>query len=132
MGHCMCVAVGTIVVSIEGMSTSVVIDGGSCHNLASTELCEKLNLTLHPHKHPYHIQWLSDQGSVKIKHTISVTFSIGPYKDTVECDVVPMKVCHMLLGRPWQYDKRALHDGHSNTYTFKWLEKTLCFATNDS
>src|SRR4051812_41496370 len=35
-----------------------------------------------------------------------------------------MTVCHMLLGRSWQYDKRALHDGHSNTYTFKWLEKT--------
>src|SRR3954463_8290873 len=109
---------------INGKSIKVVIDGGSCHNLASTELCEKLNLTLHPHRHPYHIQWLSDQGSVKIKHTVSVTFSIGPYKDTLECDVVPMTVCHMLLGRPWQYDKRALHDGHSNTYTFKWLEKT--------
>src|SRR3954464_11477299 len=35
-----------------------------------------------------------------------------------------MTVCHMLLGRPWQYDKRALHNGHSNTYTFKWLDKT--------
>src|SRR4051812_36613204 len=35
-----------------------------------------------------------------------------------------MTVCLMLLGRPWQFDKRALHDGHSNTYTFKWLEKT--------
>ena len=45
---------------INGKSIKVVIDGGSCHNLASTELCEKLNLTLHPHKHPYHIQWLSD------------------------------------------------------------------------
>ena len=42
----------------------------------------------------------------------------------MECDVVPMTVCHMLLGRPWQYDKHALHDGHTNTYTFKWLEKT--------
>ena len=38
--------------------------------------------------------------------------------------MVPMTVCHMLLGRPWQYDKRALHNGHSNTYTFKWLDKT--------
>src|SRR3954471_6003921 len=64
---------------INGKSIKVVIDGGSCHNLASTELCEKLNLTLHPHKHPYHIQWLSDQGSVKMKHPVSVTFSIGPY-----------------------------------------------------
>lgn len=28
-----------------------------------------------------------------------------------------MDVCHMLLGRPWQYDKKAIHDGRKNTYT---------------
>ncbi|KAK1614913.1 hypothetical protein QYE76_020430 [Lolium multiflorum] len=100
---------------IGGKSIKVIIDGGSCHNLASTELCEKLNLTLHP----YHVQWLSDKGNVKIQHTVTVNFKIGPYEDTVECDVVPMTVCHMLLGRPWQFDKKAIHDGYSNAYTFK-------------
>jgi hypothetical protein len=62
--------------------------------------------------------------SIKIKHTVLVTFSIGPYKDTVECDMVPMTVCHMLLGRPWQFDKGALYDGRTNMYSFKWLDKT--------
>ena len=23
----------------------------------------------------------------------------------------------MLLGRPWQFDRRAIHDGHANTYS---------------
>ena len=23
----------------------------------------------------------------------------------------------MLLGRPWQFDRHAVHDGHANTYT---------------
>ncbi|KAK1602132.1 hypothetical protein QYE76_017175 [Lolium multiflorum] len=92
---------------IGGKSIKVIIDGGSCHNLASTELCEKLNLTLRKHPHPYHVQWLSDKGNVKIQHTVTVNFKIGPYEDTVECDVVPMTVCHMLLGRPWQFDKKA-------------------------
>ncbi|KAK1610790.1 hypothetical protein QYE76_034463 [Lolium multiflorum] len=108
---------------IGGKSIKVIIDGGSCHNLASTELCEKLNLTLRKHPHPYHIQWLSDKGNVKIQHTVTVTFKIGPYEDTIECDVVPMTVCHMLLGRPWQFDKKAIHDGLSNTYTFKVNDK---------
>jgi hypothetical protein len=97
----------------------VIIDGGSCHNLASTKLCSKLNLQLRKHAHPCHVQWLSDNGNVKIEHTISVTFKIGAYGDTVECDVVPMMVCHMLLGRPWQFDKKAIHNGYSNAYTFK-------------
>jgi len=70
------------------------------------------------------VQWLSDNGNVKIQHTVSVSFKIGPYEDTVECDVVPMTVCHMLLGRPWQFDKGALHDGRTNIYSFKWLEMT--------
>lgn len=28
-----------------------------------------------------------------------------------------MNVCHMLLGRPWQFDKKAMHDVYANTYT---------------
>ena len=33
----------------------LIIDGGSCHNLASKEMCEKLGLTLIKHPHPYHV-----------------------------------------------------------------------------
>ena len=29
-----------------------------------------------------------------------------------------MNVCHNLLGRPWQYDRGAIHDGKKNTYKF--------------
>ncbi|KAK1595668.1 hypothetical protein QYE76_037387 [Lolium multiflorum] len=108
---------------INGKSIKVIIDGGSCHNLASTELCSKLNLPLRKHNNPYHIQWLSDNGNVKIQHTVTISFKIGAYEDTVDCDVVPMTVCHMLLGRPWQYDKKANHDGHTNDYSFKVDDK---------
>ncbi|KAK1627990.1 hypothetical protein QYE76_002305 [Lolium multiflorum] len=66
--------------SIGGKSIKVIIDGGSCHNLASTEMCEKLNLTLRKHPHPYHVQWLSDKGNVKIQHTVTVNFKICPYR----------------------------------------------------
>ena len=117
---------------INGKSIKVIIDGGSCHNLASTELCEKLKFQLHKHKNPYNVQWLSDSGHVKIQHTVTISFQIGHYEDTIECDVVPMTVCHMLLGRPWQYDKGAIHDGRSNTYSFKWQEKIICVVPYDS
>ena len=46
-----------------------------------------------------------------------VTFSIGRYKDEVWCDVVPIYAGHMLLGRPWQYDRRVMHDGFKNRYS---------------
>ena len=37
----------------------------------------------------------------------------------VWCDVVLMDACHLLLGRPWQYDRRIVHDGFKNTYSFE-------------
>jgi hypothetical protein len=30
-----------------------------------------------------------------------------------------MYVGHLLLGRPWQYDKNCVHDGRKNTYTLE-------------
>jgi hypothetical protein len=30
-----------------------------------------------------------------------------------------MDVYHLLLGRPWKYDKKFIHDGRKNTYTLE-------------
>ena len=30
-----------------------------------------------------------------------------------------MDVCQLLLGRPWQYDRNAIHEGRSDTYVFR-------------
>ena len=35
------------------------------------------------------------------------------------CDVVPMDIFHILLGKPWQFDKKVTHDGRSNCHSFK-------------
>jgi hypothetical protein len=85
----------------------VYIDGGNCRNLASKELCAKLKLKYLPHPHPYYIQWLSDNGDMKVSYMVRVEFHIGPYKDTIEFDVVPMTMCPLLLGRPSRYDRNV-------------------------
>ncbi|KAK1595419.1 hypothetical protein QYE76_007719 [Lolium multiflorum] len=72
----------------------VIIDGGSCRNLASKELCAKLKLKYLPHPHPYYIQWLSNNGEMKVSHMVRVDFEIGPYKDSIDFDVVPMTESH--------------------------------------
>ena len=97
---------------------SVIIDGGSCTNVASTYLVEKLALTTLKHPHPYRLQWLNDCGEIKVTRQVLVALSIGKYEDEVLCDVVPMHACHLLLGRPWQYDLRVTHDGFTNRYSF--------------
>lgn len=57
-----------------------------------------------------------------------VPFSIGRwYKDEVVCDVLEMDACHILLGRPWQYDVNATHHGKDNVYEFLWQSKMIKF-----
>ena len=45
---------------------------------------------------------------------MKVPFKIEEYVDTVECDVAPMSVCHLLLGRPWQYGRYSQLCGRVN------------------
>lgn len=101
--------------TIENRRAHVIIDGGSCNNLVSSDLVKKLGLTTRPRPHPYHIQWINDSGKVKVTHMVRVHFSIGMYSDYADCDVVPMEACSLLLGRPWEYDTDARHHGRSNT-----------------
>jgi hypothetical protein len=67
---------------------SLIIDGGSCTSIASTELVRKLNL--HTTKHPivYKLQWLNNDGEVYVNKQVLVIFSIGKYCDEVLCDVM--------------------------------------------
>jgi hypothetical protein len=46
-----------------------------------------------------------------------VHFFIGTYLDFVNCDVVPMQACSLLLGRPWQFDRESVHNGNTNQYS---------------
>lgn len=95
---------------------NLIIDSGSCTNVASTLLVGKLGLPTLKHPNPYRLQWLNDCGDIRVTKQVLVSFSIGKYKDEVLCDVAPMHVGHILLGHPWQFDRRVTHDGYKNRY----------------
>ncbi|KAF8045592.1 hypothetical protein N665_4663s0003 [Sinapis alba] len=97
--------------SVEQKVCSLIIDGGSCTNMASKYLVDKLGLIKTPHPCPYRLKWLNDETELKITEQVFVTFNIGKYHDHVKCDVVPMQAGHLLLGRPWQFDKETIHHG---------------------
>ncbi|CAA7052810.1 unnamed protein product [Microthlaspi erraticum] len=105
--------------TINGKVCRFVIDSGSSNNVISEEALRKLGLKREDHPTPYNLQWINKEIDIRIKHRAMVTFSIGKhYKDRVYCDVAPMDVGHLILGRPWQYDRETVHDGRKNTYTF--------------
>jgi hypothetical protein len=96
----------------------MIIDNGSCTNVASTTLVEKLGLTTLPHPRPYSLRWLNENGEIRVTKQVPVPFSIKTYHDEVLCDVAPMSTSHLLLGRPWQFDKDVTYNGRKNTYSF--------------
>jgi hypothetical protein len=44
--------------------------------------------------------------------------------------VVAIDACHLLLGRPWQYDRNVHHNGRKNTYSFLEDNVKLTFLPN--
>ncbi|XP_068476336.1 uncharacterized protein [Phaseolus vulgaris] len=111
--------------SIQGKICSLIVDGGSCTNVASSRLVTKLNLETKPHPRPYKLQWLSEDGEMTVSKQVEVNLSIGQYNDNVLCDVVPMEATHILLGRPWQFDTKAIHDGFTNKISFMQNNKKI-------
>ncbi|KAH0720178.1 hypothetical protein KY284_005208 [Solanum tuberosum] len=102
---------------IKGKTYSMIIDGGSCANVVSSYLVDKLGIACMKHPTPYRLQWLNDCGEVKVNKQCMTSFNVGRYEDEILCDVVPMQACHVLLGRPWQYDRDTTHHGKKNRYS---------------
>uniref|UniRef100_A0A1J3GDV5 RNA-directed DNA polymerase n=1 Tax=Noccaea caerulescens TaxID=107243 RepID=A0A1J3GDV5_NOCCA len=104
---------------------SLIIDGGSCKNVASISMVKKLGLKVRKHPRPYKLQWLNESGEMKVRDQVTVPMSIGKYQDEIVCDVLPMGASHILLGRPWQSDRRVIHDGFTNKHSFMFNGKKI-------
>ncbi|XP_059431496.1 uncharacterized protein LOC132164998 [Corylus avellana] len=96
---------------------NLIIDNGNGENMVSQEIVQKLKLPIEKHPKPYKISWVDDT-SIPVKHRCLVSLR-QHYKDSLWCDIIPMKACHLLLGRRlWLYDRRVQYDGYTNTYSF--------------
>jgi len=101
--------------------------------MASTTMVEKWGLPVLEHPEPYILYSLEDQefkdmADVLVTKQVRVPFTIGEYEDEVLCDVVPSKTRDLLLGLPWQQQRRAKYDQHTNTYTFSFKNCQITLA----
>eukprot|EP00253_Pinus_taeda_P012208 PITA_12208 len=103
----------------QGKCCKMIIDSGSTDNLVSTEMVEKLGMKRPKHPNPYRVSWLQKGHQLLVDEQSEVEFQIGRYKDKIICDIMPMDVFHILLGRPWQYDRKVTHDEVLNCYKFE-------------
>jgi len=105
----------------------LIMDNESCSNFCSTRVVEKLNVAMLPHPKPYKLHCLNEDGDIIVKTQVKIQFSIGNYKDEVLCDIVPMNNCHILLGRPWHFERQAIHNGLPNKITLYQKKNNLSF-----
>ena len=85
----------------------------------SKNMVIKLGLKMEKHPSSYKIGWIRQGAETKVTEICRIQFSIGKnYQDEITCDVVEMDACHMILGRPWQFDMDATYKGRDNVYIF--------------
>jgi len=106
--------------TIGGNVCKLIIGGGSCTNVASSTLVEKLQVPTKVHPTSYTLQWLKQENEVTVSKQALTSFLVGHYCCKVLCDVLPMDACHILLSRAWLFDNHVIHDGHTNTYALKF------------
>ena len=95
-------------------------------------MVEKLNLATTNHPKPSKLQWLNNSREVCVLKQVLVSFCIGRYVDEILCNVVPMQAAYIILGHPWQFDKKVSWDGYTNKYSFSHCNKRIVLVPHTS
>ena len=70
---------------------------------------------------------------VGLQKIIKHLFSIGKvYLKEINCDVIEMDTCHLLLGHPWQFHGDILYKGKANNYFFVWHGREVILMPKSS
>ena len=100
-------------------------------NAISTKAVKNLGLATVPHPNPYKVSWI-DSTSIPIKSRCLVQIQLQSYQEKVWCDVLPMGVSSIILGRPWLFDHDATLYGRTNSCSFMHLGKRLVIHPTQS
>ena len=119
-----CTSIFHIIIQSSDKKCKLVIDGGSLMNVVSKDAVKLLNLKVEPHPNPFKVAWVNDH-TFPVAQRCLVSIQIGDYKDEIYCNLLPIDVAHVLLGRHWLYDLNVTNFGKDNIYSFKYKGKNI-------
>jgi len=65
----------------------LIVDGGSCTNVACTTLIDKLQVPTEVYPTPYTLRWLKQGKEITVSKQALISFSVSPYCGELVCDV---------------------------------------------
>ena len=95
----------------------ILVDSGSVVNVVAAASVLALGLRPRLHSRPYKAMWINKTFLAVTKRYI-VPLKVAGYREDIWCDILPMGVGSVLLGRPWLYDWDVAQYGRTNRCTF--------------
>lgn len=98
------------------LECSLFVDNDNVLNGASQDLVGKLGMATEPLTKSYRVAWINGE-KITVSSKCRLEFLFGrTCKEVVWCDILPMIVDQILLGRPWLFNCQVKHDGGANKY----------------
>jgi hypothetical protein len=90
---------------VKGALIHFIVNNGNHKNLISGEVVKWLNLPMTLHPQSYTIDWLRQGRDLCVSQQCRMSYGIKPFKDEVMCDICPLEVCDVILGKPhfWKH-----------------------------
>ncbi|XP_074300260.1 uncharacterized protein LOC141631497 [Silene latifolia] len=90
-------------------------DSSSCTSVVSRALVVELKLQTRDPDKPYKLHWNEPESSRIMPYSVLLAciYDDGGFR----AEVLYQNACHILLGRPWQFDRKVEHDETSNVYS---------------
>lgn len=105
--------------TVKGKVCRFVVDSGCSANVVSEEAVCKLSLTSETYPHQYHLLWIQTGAEVHASQRTCLSLSIGSfYKDALYCNIAPIDVSPIILGRLWQCNREVIRNGKTKTNSF--------------
>ena len=95
----------------------ILVDNGSVVNAVAAASIPALDLQPELHPQPYNAMWIND-ASLPVTQRCLVPLRVAGCCAEVWCDILPMGVGSVLLGRPWLYDFDVAQYGRANRCVF--------------
>jgi hypothetical protein len=86
---------------VKGVLLHFIVDSGNLKKLISEKVVKWLDLSMTPHPQPYTIGWLCQGRDIHVIQQFFLPYDIKPFKDEVLCDIFPLEVCDVILGRQY-------------------------------